>query len=145
MIRLATPADAVAITAIEVASFGDDAWSAALVDLELTAPGRMVVVMDEEGVPVGYASAAVVADVADLTRIAVTPSCRRGGLARALLDDLLARVRDLGAARMMLEVADTNEPALGLYGAAGFVEVGRRSDYYGRRQDAAVMERSLLH
>ncbi len=140
MIRPATPEDAEAITAIEAASFGSDAWSATLVDLELIAPGRVVVVAEENGVLVGYASAAVVADVADLTRIAVTPSARRTGLGRTLLDDLLARVADRGAARMMLEVADTNAPAIALYAAAGFTEVARRRDYYGRGHDAVVME-----
>ena len=140
MIRLATPADADSLTAIETASFGDDAWSAGLVDLELTAPGRVVVLVEQDDVPVGYAAAAVVADMADLTRIAVTPTARRAGLARALLDDLLARVADLGVTRMMLEVADTNQPALGLYAAAGLVEVARRRDYYGRGVDAVVME-----
>ena len=140
MIRLATPGDAEVITAIETASFVGDAWSATLVDLELVAPGRVVVLAEQDDVPVGYASAAVVADVSDLTRIAVTPTARRAGLARALLDDLLARVAERGAARMMLEVADTNEAALGLYSASGFVEVARRRDYYGRGVDAVVME-----
>jgi ribosomal-protein-alanine acetyltransferase len=143
MIRLATPADAVAISAIEAASFGADAWSAALVELELTAPGRVVVVTEEDGMPVGYASAAVVADVADLTRIAVMPASRRTGRARSLLGHLLDEVVERGAARMMLEVAATNEPALRLYGSAGFVEVARRRDYYGRGHDAVVMECAL--
>ena len=144
MIRSATPEDAEAITAIEAASFGSDAWSAALVDLELTAPGRIVVVVEEDDAPVGYASAAVVADVADLTRIAVTPAARRTGLGCTLLADLLARVADRGAARMMLEVADTNAPALALYAATGFAEVGRRRDYYGRGHDAVLMELAPL-
>jgi ribosomal-protein-alanine N-acetyltransferase len=144
MIRLATPDDAGVVTAVEEASFGADAWSATLVDLELIAPGRVVVLSEEDGVPVGYASAAVVADVADLTRIAVTPSARRAGLGRELLDDLLRRVADAGAERMMLEVADTNEPALGLYRVSGFVEVARRRDYYGRGSDAVVMELAPL-
>lgn len=140
MIRLATPDDTEALTLIEEASFGSDAWSATLVDLELVAPGRVVVLAEREDAPVGYASAAVVADVADLTRIAVIPAVRRTGLARALLDDLLVHVAERGAARMMLEVADTNEPALGLYRACGFVGVARRRDYYGRGVDAVVME-----
>ena len=89
---------------------------------------------------VGYASAAVIADVADLTRIAVRPAARRSGSARALLDALLEQAAERGAERMMLEVADTNEPALGFYVASGFVEIARRRDYYGRGVDAVVME-----
>lgn len=141
MIRPATKADAAAIAAIERAAFGADAWSATLVDLELTAPGRVVVAAEQDDdALVGYASAAVIADVADLTRIAVMPSLRRGGVARALLRELLDRSAGRGAERMMLEVAEANAAAIGLYAASGFVEIARRRDYYGRDVDAVVME-----
>jgi len=140
MIRLASSADADAIAAIEQEAFGADAWSPALVDLELIAPGRVVLAGVQDDVLVGYASAALVADVADLTRIAVTPSAQREGTGRALLRSLLQQAADRGAERMMLEVADTNEAALGLYVQSGFVEVARRRDYYGKGVDAVVME-----
>lgn len=140
MIRRATRDDAGTVLAIEQAAFGDGAWSETLVELELVAPGRVVLVAEQDEVPVGYASAAVVADVADLTRVAVTPGSRRSGLGKALLADLTTRVAGLGAERMMLEVADTNEPALALYRAVGFEEIARRRDYYGRGRDAIVME-----
>jgi len=140
MIRRATRDDAGVVLAIEQAAFGADAWSETLVELELVAPGRVVLLAEEDGAATGFASAAVVADVADLTRIAVTPAARRSGLGRALLTDLVERVAGLGAERMMLEVADTNEAALALYRAAGFAEITRRRDYYGRGRDAVVME-----
>jgi ribosomal-protein-alanine acetyltransferase len=144
MIRPATPDDAAVIAAIEAEVFGDTAWSTALVDLELTAPGRVVVAAEQDDALVGYASAAVIADVADLTRIAVRPQARRTGVARDLLDALLEQAAEHGAERMMLEVADTNEPALGFYAASGFTEVARRRDYYGSGVDAVVMELAPL-
>jgi len=140
MIRPVARDDADAIEAIEREAFGDDAWSDALVELELTAPGRVVVAAEQDDALVGYASAAVIADVADLTRIAVMTHARRTGVARALLDSLLVEAAEQGAERMMLEVADTNEPALAFYAASGFTEVARRRDYYGRGVDAVVME-----
>ena len=140
MIRPVTRGDADAIVAIEREAFGDDAWSEALVDLELTAPGRVVVAVEQDDALVGYASAAVIADVVDLTRIAVRPAALRSGMARALLGSLLELAAERGAERMMLEVADTNEPALGFYVASGFAEIARRRDYYGRGVDAVVME-----
>jgi ribosomal-protein-alanine acetyltransferase len=140
MIRPVTRDDADAIVAIEREAFGDDAWSGALVDLELTAPGRVVVAAEQDDVLVGYASAALIADVADLTRIAVKPAVRRTGTARALLGTLLELAAEQGAERMMLEVADTNESALRFYVASGFAEIARRRDYYGRGVDAVVME-----
>ena len=50
-------------------------------------------------------------------------------MGRALLATLLEEAAERGAARMVLEVADTNEPALAFYLASGFVEVARRRDY----------------
>ena len=140
MIRPATPDDAAAITSIERDAFDAGAWSAELVDLELTAPGRVVLAAEREEALIGYASAAVIADVADLTRIAVKPSGRRSGVARALLGALVDEAARRGARRMMLEVDEANEAAMGLYRSAGFEEVARRRDYYGHGVDAVVME-----
>jgi ribosomal-protein-alanine N-acetyltransferase len=138
--RQATPDDAAAIVAVEREAFGADAWSAGLVDLELIAPGRVVVAAEQDGAVVGYASAAVIADVADLTRIAVRPASQRAGVARALQSTLVEQAAERGAQRMMLEVDETNEAALGLYRSVGFEEISRRRDYYGKGIDAVVME-----
>ena len=140
MIRAATAVDVDAIAEIERVVFEDGAWSTTLVDLELVAPGRVVVVAEYEDAVVGYASSAVVADVADLTRIAVRWADRREGVGTALLAALLEASAERGAERMMLEVAETNEPALAFYAVSGFVEIARRRDYYGRGIDAVVME-----
>ena len=139
MIRAATPDDAAAITAIE------DASSRRRVERHprrprARRPGRVVLVAEHDDALVGYASAAVIADVADLTRIAVARAARREGMGTALLAALMEAAVERGAERMMLEVADTNEPAIAFYAASGFVEVARRRDYYGRGVDAVVME-----
>lgn len=144
MIRAATPDDVDTIAAMEREVFESDAWSGSLVDLELVAPGRVVVVAEHEGAVVGYASAAVIADVADLTRIAVKWADRREGVGTALLAALLDSAAERGAERMMLEVADTNEPALAFYVVSGFVEIARRRDYFARGVDAVVMELAPL-
>jgi len=144
MIRAATPDDVGAIADIERVVFESEAWSDSLVDLELVAPGRVVVVAEHEDAVVGYASAAVIADVADLTRIAVRWADRREGVGTALLAALLDSAAERGAERMMLEVADTNVPALAFYTVSGFAEIARRRDYYGRGVDAVVMELAPL-
>jgi ribosomal-protein-alanine acetyltransferase len=140
MIRAATAVDVDAIVEIERVVFEDGAWSTTLVDLELAAPGRVVVVAEYEDAVVGYASSAVIADVADLTRIAVRWADRREGVGTALLAALLEASAERGAERMMLEVAETNEPAHAFYAVSGFTEVARRRDYYGSGVDAVVME-----
>ena len=141
--RPATPDDAAAIAEIEQVVFEDGAWGEGLIDLELIAPGRVIVVAEHEGVLIGYASAAVIADVADLTRIAVMPADRREGVGSTLLTTLLETAVARGAARMVLEVAETNEPALAFYLVSGFSEIARRRDYFGRGVDAVIMERGI--
>ncbi len=65
-----------------------------------------------------------------LSRLAVDPVMAGRGLGRRLLDGALAATRDLGLARCVLEVDDTNDRAIALYRAAGFADIGaqRTSD-----------------
>ena len=48
-----------------------------------------------------------------------------------------------GAARLFLEVSEVNAPALALYEAAGYAEIGRRKAYYRDGSDARVLGRTL--
>ncbi|MBG0563194.1 GNAT family N-acetyltransferase [Actinoplanes aureus] len=50
----------------------------------------------------------------------VPPDARRGGVARALLDHVIAEARAAGALRVALQTEPENGPALALYTAAGF-------------------------
>jgi [ribosomal protein S18]-alanine N-acetyltransferase len=137
ILRPATAEDVAAVVALERELFGVDAWPEASVREELTGERRVAVVACDPGV-VGYVVTASAGDVVDLQRIAVHPSRRRQGLARALL----ARAGALVVAdRMLLEVAAGNAAALGFYAAEGFTEVARRRRYYRDGSDAVVMVR----
>lgn len=141
-LRPAGPGDVAAVTALEATIFAGDAWSEPLVREELTGAGRRVVVADDGGV-VGYAVTLRAGDVVDLQRIAVVPALRRGGLARRMLEHLLATAVEDGGRRMLLEVAEGNEAARAFYAAEGFEEIARRRRYYRDGSDAVVMQRSL--
>lgn len=139
MIRPATADDVDAVVALEQACFGTEAWSAGLVAGELAADSRVVLVHDADGVD-AYGTVGVVAEVADLHRIATRPQRQGRGLARGLLDALLDAARGEGAERMLLEVADTNVPARRLYERAGFTTIATRRRYYPSGADALVLE-----
>lgn len=143
MIREAALTDLVPLTEIEETCFAGDAWNAALVESELTGDTRSVLVAADDTSVVGYGSIMVVDDVADLQRIAVVPGERRHGLGRELLEELLAKASRLGATRILLEVAESNTPAIGLYESFGFAEIHRRRGYYADGDDALVMEKPL--
>lgn len=137
------PAVVGAVAALEAEVFGADAWSPAQVVEELGGPGRRTWVAERAGVVVGYAVTWRSGDVVDLQRIAVHPGHRHQGLARALLDDVVAAGRADHADRLLLEVAAGNVAALALYTGAGFVEVDRRRRYYRDGADAVVLRLPL--
>jgi ribosomal-protein-alanine N-acetyltransferase len=141
-VRVATPADVSAVTALEASVFGPDAWSGSSVSEELTGPRRRAWVAVDDAVR-GYAVSALAGDVVDLQRVAVAPEHRGRGVASALVTTLLDAARADGAERVLLEVAADNAPALELYARHGFVEIDRRPAYYRDGRDALVLALSL--
>lgn len=92
----------------------------------------------------GVMSAAV--EEAHILNLCVRPELQGRGLARQLLDHLLALAVELEAHTVFLEARPSNQPALRLYDSAGFCEVGIRRDYYPAakgREDALVLARAL--
>ncbi|MBC7594233.1 MAG: ribosomal protein S18-alanine N-acetyltransferase [Kineosporiaceae bacterium] len=143
MIRAATLTDLAVLTEIEAACFGDDAWTSSLVEAELSVATRSVLLSCDDAAVVGYGSIMVVDNVADLQRIAVLPEARRRCLGRDLLESLLSTAIERGAARILLDVAASNEAAMGLYAGFGFTTIARRRGYYANGSSALVMEKSL--
>lgn len=145
--RVATPADLPALVRLDADVFGVDAWSEVSWYQELAQmpdTRHVEVLTDHAGGLLGYVALMLVADVADISRIAVAPAARRVGRARELLDAALAVARERGCTRVLLEVAADNTAALGLYRAAGFEELHRRAGYYGAGRDALVLQRAQL-
>ena len=104
-------------------------------------------VQEEGGVPVGYAVLSVAAGEAHILNLCTAPEAQGRGLGRLLLRRLLELARGRGAQRVFLEVRPSNSPAIALYHAEGFNEIGRRPRYYpavGGREDAIVMAIELL-
>ena len=81
-----------------------------------------------------------VLDEGSLDNIAVAPDRRRQGIADALLTAVEARARAMELRFITLEVRASNGPAAALYAKHGFVPVGRRTNYYEKpREDAILM------
>ena len=145
MILPASLADTEAVAALEQRNLGTDAWSAELVaqGVSGTLPTIRYLVAEVEGDVVGHAVASIVADIAELQRIAVDDSHRRTGLATELLDAVVAEARQGGADRILLEVREDNAGAVAFYAARGFVEIDRRPRYYRDGATAIVMRLPL--
>lgn len=132
-----------AVAEMETAIFGPEAWSEGLLWTELSAGNDYRAVFNGERI-LGYAGTALSGDEVWLNNIAVAADARRRGVARMLMDDLLARARARGAKSVYLEVAVDNVPAQRLYDGYGFVGLGVRKNYYQHTgTDAAVMRMEL--
>jgi ribosomal-protein-alanine acetyltransferase len=145
IVRPAAVADVDAIALSEADNLGPDAWSHGLVEEGVAGrlPTVHYLVAEEDGRVVGHAVASVVADVAELQRIAVATYVRRRGIAGALLDAVVDLAVDARVDRLLLEVREDNEPALGFYAAHGFSELTRRPNYYRDGATAVVMARDV--
>jgi ribosomal-protein-alanine N-acetyltransferase len=96
---------------------------------------------------IAFALCRQVHDDVELLLCATHPSHRRNGLGRALVGEVLRAARTRGAGRLFLEVRASNDQALALYRATGFVECGRRPGYYrtvsGNSIDAVTLSHPL--
>ena len=144
-VRPASEADIDAVAASEAANLGPDAWSHGLVAEGVAGrlPTVHYLVAEAAGRVIGHAVVSVVADIAELQRIAVAEDLRRTGVATSLLDEVVALAASGGADRLLLEVRENNDAALGFYARQGFVEVDRRRRYYRDGTTAVVLRRGL--
>ena len=133
------------IVALERESLGWDAWTEPLIreGLEGRLPTIHYLAARIGDELAGYAVVSLVAEVAELQRIAVAPDHRRAGVASALIEALVDLAADTEADRVLLEVREDNEAALGCYTQSGFEEIDRRPRYYRDGAAAVVMLRRL--
>jgi ribosomal-protein-alanine N-acetyltransferase len=135
--------------------FGAGAWTYGMLADELAGLGRWYVVAELAGPEamrygagrrpvIGYAGLWFDGDVAQVMTIGVDPEYQRLGVGRELLRALVDRSRQLGASAVLLEVRVDNEPALALYRAFGFEQIGLRRRYYQPEdKDAYTMRLDL--
>ena len=116
------------------AEFAGDVWSAAAWQGILGQPGVFgFVSLDGSEHPAGFLLARRAADEAEILSLGVLEARRRQGHAAALVRRTAEEAAARGASRLFLEVAEDNRPAQALYSRLGFVRIGVRPGYYGRK------------
>ena len=143
-IAVATRSDLDAVTELEVVAFADpwtrQAFEAALKERH----ARFRVAHSADGFVVGYLVAWFVLDEGEIANLAVIPTVRRRGVARALLESIIEEARDSRIARLFLEVRESNGAARALYASMGFTPVARRPRYYRKPVEDAIVLRLEL-
>jgi len=139
-IRRLTYPDLPKVIALERRAFPTP-WSLSMFVLELSKPSGicLAAIADELR---GYLVCSRYDQAWHLMNIAVDPDLRRRGIARALIDAMIARAG--AAANYTLEVRVSNRGAIALYESYGFRNVGIRRRYYSDTgEDAIIMWRAL--
>ena len=127
-----------AVAELERQNFSEP-WPDIAVRGELTNKLALWLVALEDGEVVGYVGSQTVLQEADMMNIAVADSHRRRGIAKMLVEEL---IRQLDAYQLTLEVRASNAPAISLYEALGFGQVGLRKNYYRKpKEDALILRK----
>ena len=154
MIRRITPADCDAIATLEARLFAAALDQARLMGLQSNPVfcGFVDLVPDQDQpqsisagdlAPYlnGYLLATMIDSEAEILSIGVTPDRQRQGVGKRLLQHFFEHGTSQNMTRVVLEVAEDNVPALGLYRDFGFAAFGRRKGYYkqGNQKIDAIM------
>ena len=145
-LRVMTAADLEAVLGLELALFGEEAWSRQMLEAELAEQprSRYYLIAADDGVTTGYAGLLVAANQADVLTLAVAADRWGQGTGAALLEALLAEAAQRGCTEVFLEVRTDNDRAQRLYRSHGFSQIGIRKGYYQPSgADALVMKREL--
>lgn len=143
-IRKMKAEDVPQIAALEAACFSAP-WDASSLAAELENPLSLWLTAAEGQTVAGYIGSQSVLGEADMMNLAVAPSHRRQGIARALVLELIRELTAAGVTCLTLEVRAGNAPALALYESLGFAEIGLRKNYYFRpREDAKILRKEWV-
>lgn len=99
--------------------------------------GLVLAALDENDDVQGFVTACCVLDEAELTNVAVSPECRRRGIAGQLLEWLFEELGD--GVNIFLEVRESNQAAIALYLKYGFEQIGVRKRFYSHPEEDAVL------
>ena len=136
--RRSKPDDSTAIAKAEEMIFPDP-WTKKDITSCLSTEGAMCYTAEEGGEPVAYVLGRVIPPEGEIYRVAVLPEYRKRGIAYRLLDYAVKTERGRGLEILFLEVRSRNTPALSLYRAYGFREMGVRKRYYKNPEDDAII------
>lgn len=108
-------------------------------------PVSNFLVLEKDGLVVGFIDYWVTFDSATIDQIAVKKSERNQGFAMILLEKSINDLKELGEVSFFtLEVRASNEPAINLYKSFGFQKVTIKEKYYDDGEDAIYMIKGLV-
>ncbi len=102
---------------------------------------RLVLLVEREGVPLGFLVAHHIASEWELENIVVSSTERRKGFGAHLMCALMDTARESCSESIFLEVRESNYPAQRFYEKTGFRQAGVRKGYYRDSPENAILYR----
>ncbi len=93
---------------------------------------------------IGYISYTIGIDSADIESVVVKPTERKKGIAFSLIENVEKHIKELGISKILLEVRESNLPAISLYQKRDFRVISKRNKYYSDGENALVMIKELV-
>ena len=146
IVTRALASDAPSLAALHRQAF-PRGWSAADFEASCADANRAVLKATDGAALLGLAVLQFAAGEAEILSIAVAKEARRRGIATCLLENAIGICMEKLISCIYLEVAESNNAALSLYGKAGFHMLARRENYYQAAspapEAALVMRRGI--
>ncbi len=137
--REMTPADADAVSEIEIKSFALP-WKRDTFYEVVQRDNTAYVVGELDGKIIAYAGAWLAFGEAEVMSVAVDENFRGRGFGRKIFAELIRVCKERGATAITLEVRPSNIAAIKIYESFGLKSVGRRPKYYvDNGEDALIM------
>ena len=131
--------DVAAVAQMEQEYFSQP-WSERAFHEALKKEEYFYMVAEEEGCVLAYCGMYRVLDEGDITQVAVRSDVRGRGIGRGLLQDFMQKGIAQGIEAYTLEVRVSNQSAIHMYEACGFVtECVRKGFYDAPKEDAYIM------
>ena len=108
----------------------DSFWNYTILEKELNDDSSIYLCCKSEDKIIGFAGISIVLDAAELNSIVIKKSKRGNGYSSLLLKKLIQIAKSKKCTKINLEVAIDNIIAISLYKKFGFVQVGKRQNYY---------------
>ena len=138
-IREMRPEDLDEVTLIEAKNFTQP-WSRRGFETSLQDDNTIYLTALMDGVVAGYCGCTYALDEAEITNVAVEEEYRGKGMGYLLVTELVKRCSKKSIHHILLEVRNSNQPAIRLYQKAGFAAESVRKNFYEQpKEDAIVM------
>ena len=114
-------------------------WTREGIAQELSNPYSHFLTAVTDTVIAGYIGVQEICGEAYITNVAVLPSYRGNGIAKALLNGAISGAKSRNCEFITLEVRESNAPAIALYESLGFETVGKRKNFYSNPTEDAIL------